>query len=82
MERAGIWQRPNTYADTALAPIGHMRHFIQTYGPDRLLFGSDFPFGMPGHELRKVLALDLSSTDLGKVLSGNLLGLINDIKKL
>jgi predicted TIM-barrel fold metal-dependent hydrolase len=81
LERAGIWQRSNTYADTALAPIDHMRHFVQNYGPERLLFGSDFPFGHPGHELRKAEALNLPKADLDKVLGGNILGLINNIKK-
>jgi predicted TIM-barrel fold metal-dependent hydrolase len=57
-----------------------MRHFVQHYGPERLLFGSDFPFGAPGHELRKVEAINLSSMDLEKILSGNLLGLIDDIR--
>ena len=80
LERAGIWQRPNTYADTALAPIDHMRHFIQHYGPERLLFGSDFPFGAPSHELRKVQALNLPSADQDKILCGNILGLINNIR--
>jgi len=77
LERAGIWQRSNTYADTALAPIDHMRHFV----PERLLFGSDFPFGHPGHELRKVEALSLPEADLDKVLGGNILDLIDNIKK-
>lgn len=81
LERAGIWQRPNTYADTALAPIDHMRHFIQHYGPERLLFGSDFPFGAPGHELRKVEALNLPRADLDKILGGNILDLIGQIKE-
>ena len=80
LERAGIWRRSNTYADTALAPIDHMRHFVQHYGPERLLFGSDFPFGAPGHELRKVQALNLPSADQDRILSGNILDLINNIR--
>ncbi len=80
LERAGIWRRANTYADTALASSEHMRHFIQHYGAERLLFGSDFPFGVPGHELRKVESLSLVSKELEKVLSGNLLRLINEIQ--
>jgi len=76
LEKAGIWQRANTYADSALASIGHLRHFIQHYGPERLLFGSDFPFGMPGHELRKIESLGLSSAELELVLGGNLLALM------
>lgn len=81
LERAGIWRRSNTYADTALAPIDHMRHFIQHYGSERLLFGSDFPFGTPGHELRKVEALNLPGADLDKVLGGNILALIDNIER-
>jgi len=80
LERAGIWQRSNTYADTALAPIDHMRHFVHNYGSERLLFGSDFPFGHPGHELRKVEALNLPGADLDKVLGGNILDLIGKVK--
>jgi hypothetical protein len=79
LESAGIWQRADTYADTALASIEHMCHFIQHYGPERLLFGSDFPFGIPGHELRKVESLDLPGADLDKVLGGNILRLIGNI---
>jgi len=81
LEKAGIWRHPNTYADTALAPGDHMRHFIQHYGAERLLFGSDFPFGLPGHELRKVEALNLCSTDMEKVCGGNVLTLINEIER-
>jgi len=81
LEKADIWRRPNTYADTALAPVDHMRHFIQHYGAEKLLFGSDFPFGLPGHELRKVEVLNLPSTDMEKVCGGNVLGLINGIDR-
>lgn len=80
LERAGIWNRPNTYADSALASPAHLRHFLQHYGPERLLFGSDFPFGSPAHELHKLEALGLSSNDLEEVLAGNLLALIDNIK--
>jgi hypothetical protein len=79
LERAGIWQRANTFADTALASVAHMRHFIHYYGPERLLFGSDFPFGAPGHELRKVEALSLPSDHLDMVLGGNLLRLTSEV---
>jgi predicted TIM-barrel fold metal-dependent hydrolase len=71
-----VWRRENTYADTALASTSEMRHFIRNYGPERLLFGSDFPFGDPGNELRKVYSLGLSDADLELVTSGNILRLI------
>jgi hypothetical protein len=81
LERGGVWRRENTYADTALASTSEMRHFIRSYGPERLLFGSDFPFGDPGHELRKVYSLGLSGPDLELVASGNILRLIAEARK-
>jgi hypothetical protein len=81
LERAGVWRRDDTYADTALASTSEMRHFIRHYGPERLLFGSDFPFGDPGHELRKVHSLGLSKADLEQVAGGNILRLIAGVKK-
>jgi hypothetical protein len=80
LERAGIWQRSNTYADSALASPAHLHHFVQHYGPERLLFGSDFPFSTPGYEFRKVESLDLSSADLEMVVGGNLLRLMSEIR--
>lgn len=57
LERRGIWKMTDVWADTALASPGEIRAYIDTYGPDRLLFGSDFPFGDPLTELNKVLDL-------------------------
>jgi hypothetical protein len=76
LDQAGIWRRPNVYADTALASTSEMRHFIDHYGADKLLFGSDYPFGDPGGELRKVERLHLGSLDFEKVVSGNMLNLL------
>jgi hypothetical protein len=80
LERAGVWRRKNTFADTALASGAEMRHFLQHYGAERLLFGSDFPFGDPRHELRKVHSLGLSDAGLEQVLGGNIRRLISEIK--
>jgi len=79
LEGAGIWRRANTYADTALADTEAMRHFVRHYGPERLLFGSDFPFGTPAHELRSVTELGLSSADFEKVAGGNVRALIDAV---
>lgn len=73
---AGIWKRDNVYADTALASTSEMRHFIEHYGAGKLIFGSDYPFGDPGGELRKVERLSLNSDDFEKVVAGNILNLL------
>jgi predicted TIM-barrel fold metal-dependent hydrolase len=61
--------------DTALAGPREITDFAETFGVDRIIFGSDYPFGIPGHEKRKVVNL-FSDDDLAAVLSGNLLRLL------
>ena len=73
---AGIWDNENVFADTALAYTGDMAIFLEKYGIERLLFGSDFPFGIPYHELTKVKRLNLDETDFDKVAGENIVRLI------
>ena len=75
---AGLWENPNIYTDTALAPAYETKHYIETYGHDRIMFGSDFPFGDPAYELEKIIKLNLER-DLEKaILSDNLIQLLSD----
>lgn len=76
LHEAGIWQRDNVYADTALASTTEMRHFIDHYGVNKLLFGSDYPFGDPDGELRKVERLHLKDTEFEQVVAGNIQALL------
>lgn len=79
LDRAGVWQRDNVYADTALASPQEMRHFLEHYGPHKLLFGSDYPFGLPAGELRKIERLDLDPADFEQVVAGTVLGLLDAV---
>jgi predicted TIM-barrel fold metal-dependent hydrolase len=72
----GVWENDSVFADTALASTREMERFIERYGVDRLLFGSDFPFGVPAHELMKVKNLGLNSDEYERVVSRNILQLI------
>lgn len=74
---SGVWNEENVYADTALAARREMAAFLERYGSDRLIFGSDFPFGIPYSELRKVRDLNLAEDEYAKVVRGNILRLIN-----
>jgi len=76
LDESGIWKRDNVFADTALASTSEMRAFINQYGVEKLLFGSDYPFGDPGGELRKVQRLSLNSDEYEKVVAGNILNLL------
>jgi hypothetical protein len=75
---SGLWENPNVYADTALASAHEIQHYIETYGHERIMFGSDFPFGDPAHELTKVLNLNLEKEAKKAILSENLIQLLSN----
>ncbi len=74
----GIWKRANVYTDTALAPQNVIADYINTYGYERILFGSDFPFGDPQSELSKILNLPIPEAKQEMILSANLQQLLAD----
>jgi uncharacterized protein len=75
LEAAGIWELPRVYADTALAGTTEVRSYLNRYGSDRLLFGSDFPFGDPVYEKEKILALGLPAATNQAIFADNWLRL-------
>jgi hypothetical protein len=60
IKRHGLWARPDVYVDTALASASEITDYINEYGSDRIIFGSDFPFGDPRQELLKIMHLQIS----------------------
>jgi predicted TIM-barrel fold metal-dependent hydrolase len=65
-------ERENVYFDTALAGPDTMMKYIDKIGHERILFGSDIPFGTMKGELEKVLALPIGDDKKEGVLSKNL----------
>jgi uncharacterized protein len=63
------------YFDTALAARNTMQQFVETIGPERLLFAADVPFGDMTSELSKVLALRIPDADKELILSKNIIRL-------
>jgi len=74
--REGIWEMPDIYLDTALAPVGDIKDYISRYGCERLMFGSDFPFGDPAFELHKILRLNLTAEQKDAIIGGNVTRLL------
>lgn len=75
LKEAGVFENPLVYTDTALAGTREMADFAANYGVERILFGSDFPFGRPNYE-RKRAEQVFSGRDRKKVLGENLLELL------
>jgi hypothetical protein len=75
LRKAGIFDLENVWVDTALAQEAVIEDFAEKYGIDRILFGSDYPFGTPSHERQKLVKI-FSEEELGPILAGNLLRLL------
>ncbi len=80
LKASGLFESPMVWVDTALAGAREIEDFARSYGTDRVLFGSDYPFGWPAHEKRKLMDL-FSDDELTAVLSGNLLRLLGAVRK-
>jgi uncharacterized protein len=65
----------SVFFDTALAARETILKFVETVGPERVLFGSDVPFGTMSAELSKILTLPISHEDKGLLLAGNMMRL-------
>ena len=79
--KSGVWKKPNIYADTALAGPEIIGDFINRYGHEKLIFGSDFPFGDPVWELTNVLGLKVSEEAKESILCSNITRLLNQVIK-
>jgi len=77
LRTAGLWEDPSVYADTALAGIHEMEAFGEHYGTDRLLFGSDYPFGDPGNQLHRLQSAGFSAAELENICAGNIMQLLS-----
>ena len=73
---AGVWKDETVYADTALAGREEMATFVRRYGSRRLLFGSDYPFGEPGAQLRRLQSVGFDTAALEDICAANILRLL------
>jgi len=67
----------NVYFDTALASVSLIKRFYDELGSEKLIFGSDIPFGRMRDELNKILELGLSEREFERIAGENILKLIS-----
>jgi hypothetical protein len=63
--------RASVYFDTALASGDTILRFVEAIGPERILFGSDIPFGSMRTELPKVMTLPIDEAGKELILARN-----------
>ncbi|MFP4226390.1 MAG: amidohydrolase family protein, partial [Desulfobacterales bacterium] len=67
---------------TSLAAPETILAYVNTYGHERIMFGSDFPFGHPPAELEKIRRLGLSEEVEQAINGGNLKKLLKDSNRI
>jgi len=67
----------NIYLETALVAMpGYIRMAVDKIGPERVIYGSDYPIGHPASMIANVDAADLSPADRALVMGDNLVRLL------
>jgi len=69
-------KKENVFFDTSLAGKEAIMRFIEKIGKERILFGSDIPFGTMKRELEKILSLPIGGDEKEWILSKNLKRLV------
>ena len=71
----------NVYFDTAFSssrmPPAYAAEIIKAHGSEKVLFGSDMPWGKTEDEINFVRSLKISDEDKEKILSENAVKLLN-----
>ncbi|UCC96023.1 MAG: amidohydrolase family protein [Candidatus Omnitrophota bacterium] len=73
-----IWEKEKIYTDTSLAEPEIVEDYIKRYGHDRIMFGSDFPFGFPKMQLNEILELEISEEAKEAITTLNILKLLGE----
>jgi len=76
--REDFWRRENTHADMSAADCQErdIQRYLEKYGPERMLFGSDYPFGSSVISKEKIDALNLPEADRKLIFADNILRLL------
>jgi len=75
-----VAKNPNFYLDTSgygHDRVGILEYAVEKIGPDRILFGSDFSINDPGTVIARIRNAFITEEQKRKILSTNLISLIN-----
>jgi hypothetical protein len=75
-----VAKNSNFYLDTSgygHDRVGVLEYAVEKIGPDRILFGSDFSINDPGTVIARIRNAFITDEQKRKILSGNLVSLIN-----
>lgn len=66
----------NFFLETSTGSFLHIEEASRRVGPEKIIFGSEFPLSHPAVELKKILLLDLTEGERDKILGENIRALL------
>jgi predicted TIM-barrel fold metal-dependent hydrolase len=76
--QAGIRDRDTIYTDTSGAASRESEGYVNEYGSERIMFGSDSPFFIPEVECEKIRKLNLPDRTRREILGQSLRRLLGE----
>ena len=77
LRAAGVWALPNVFTDSSGGLKAEaIQQYVDDFGAERLVYGSDYPFCTPAASLEKLAAVRMGDKDRAQALSGNFLRFI------
>ncbi len=71
-ESKGILPEPNVYLWTAHARADEIERALERFGPEKMLFGSDFRYNFyPSYEIATIMELSIGEAEKEMILGGN-----------
>ncbi len=83
LKDSGVWERENIYTDISALTLESnvIKEHIGRYGYERIFFGSDYPINDLAWGLEMVSRLNINHKEKEAILSGNILRLMDEVKK-
>lgn len=71
-----VFNLSNVYVDTSLTYVSYMMDYMKSFGADRIIFGTDWPYGNVSTQIKRIEILPISKKDKNKILNENALKVI------
>lgn len=77
IKKMGVFNLPNVYVDTALTYVDYMLNYMKSFGTDRIIFGTDWPYGNVDIQVKRIKILPISEKNKNKILNENALKIVD-----
>lgn len=76
IKKSKVLTLSNVYVDTSVTWVSYMMDYIKSFGAERIIFGTDWPYGNVNDQVRRIQILPISDRKKQKILNENALKLV------